>query len=316
MKYFNSYVTSFVILCILFGTNLYFYVSEEPGLAHAYNFCLITIFIYLTISWFEKPSIGKTIVIGFIFGLISLIRPVNVIVGLFFILWNVKSFDDLKERFIFILRNWWLIAIMLLFCMLVWAPQLLYWKSITGHFWYYSYGKERFFFNHPPHIIDGLFSYRKGWLLYSPIMILSLIGIPLLWLKKKEFFFPVLITLIVFLYVVFSWWCWWYGGTFGMRVMIDLLGMLAIPLGLVLAEASKLKNLWKYSIYSLSALLLIIGIFHFEKYLHQSIHFDGMNKEAFWDSYFRITPSPTFWGKLNHYDYELAKKGVYVIEKY
>ena len=100
-----------------------------------------------------------------------------------------------------------------------------------------------------------------------------------------------------------------------MRVMIDLLGMLAIPFGLILTEVSKFRKIWKWTIFGLSGILLFLGVFYMEKYKHQSIHYDSMTKAAFWDSYFRIYPTKTYWDKLEPYNYELAVKGIYVLEK-
>ncbi len=51
-------VTAITLLIIIFGTNLYHYVTEEPTMSHAYNFSLISIFVFLTVKWLEKPGIN------------------------------------------------------------------------------------------------------------------------------------------------------------------------------------------------------------------------------------------------------------------
>ncbi len=75
-------------------------------------------------------------------------------------------------------------AIALLF-MLPIFPQLLYWKLVSGNWLFYSYGNEGFDFLHP-HIFDGLFCFKNGWLSYTPIMLFGLIGIVLMHKKKKK----------------------------------------------------------------------------------------------------------------------------------
>ncbi|MBK6283998.1 MAG: hypothetical protein IPF54_16290 [Draconibacterium sp.] len=86
---------------------------------------------------------------------------------------------------------------------IVWIPQMMYWYSITGHFFVNSYPDEQFFWGNP-HFIDGLFSYRKGWLLYTPVMIFALLGIPFLFKKLKEFSWSILIfILLAYLYYRF-----------------------------------------------------------------------------------------------------------------
>ena len=82
--------------------------------------------------------------------------------------------------------------IIIFFAFLVWIPQLLYWKTVTGNYLFYSYADEGFFFLNPQ-ILKGLFSYRNGWLIYSPVMFFALLGIPFLYRYAKDFFLPVML---------------------------------------------------------------------------------------------------------------------------
>jgi len=309
LNFFNPYISSWLMILIVLGTNLLYYCVYEAPVTHAYNFSLIIIFVYYTIKWYENPRVKTTIIIGLLAGLITLIRPVNCIVCLFFLLWDIKNFTDIKNRILLLSQKWWMLAIIAGMIFLVWLPQIVYWKIVTGQYLYYSYGDQGFFFLHPK-IIKGLFSYRKGWLLYTPLMVLALAGIPLLWKKQKAFFYPVVIILAIHIYVVFSWWTWWYGGSMGSRPMIDLYGLLAIPMGYLFVSSLELKKVLRLILIGLSVILLAIGLFHTDKYRHGSLHYDSMTKAAFWDSYFRRTPSHKFWSLLEQPDYDLAKKGI------
>ena len=64
----------------------------------------------------------------------------------------------------------------IIFMILPLIPQMVYWKLHTGNLLFYTYGEEKFFWNDPK-VLEGLFSFRKGWLVYSPLMLLSLTGI-------------------------------------------------------------------------------------------------------------------------------------------
>jgi len=169
LRYFSEEVSALSILIIFFATNLHYYSTHEATMSHAYNFSLIAIFNWLTIIWYENSSTKNTILIGLLSGLIVLVRPTNILVLLVFVFWNVKSVVDFKNRFILFYSKFAKFLLMAFFSFLVWLPQLLYWKMQTGSFFYFSYGDEQFFFNNPQ-IINGLFSYRKGWLLYAPVM--------------------------------------------------------------------------------------------------------------------------------------------------
>lgn len=311
LLFFNPFISAIAVLIITAGSNLFYYGTYEPGLSHVFSFTLITIFIWLTVKWFEKQKPIYTFFIGILIGLISLIRPTNIIVSLFFILYDIKSWNDVINRVKFFLSKFRHIALIAMLCFLVWLPQFLYWKAITGSFLYYSYGSDNsFFFNHPQ-IINGIFSYRNGWLIYSPAMIFSVLGIFILWKKQKELQMPLAITFLVFIYVIFSWWCWWYGGSFGSRAMVDIYGLLALSTGGFLTYISSLRFKWiKFPVYILALILTIAGIHHINKRRYFSIHYDSMTKEAFWDNYLNKQPSSTFESKLRAPDYTKATLGI------
>src|SRR5690606_24273890 len=219
--FFSEIVVFWTLLIVGIGTNIVTYVTQQSGLSHVYSFFLVSVFIYYTHVWYDEKRLKHLLLIGFLSGWIVLVRPTNALVIFVFIFYGVNSFSALGKRLkMFALRyKEVLLAVIVSFAVVL--PQLLYWKYNTGDWIHYSYPDEGFFFGDPK-IIDGLFSYRKGWLLYTPLMALSFLGF-LINNKKTNAYKPTLfMLLIVFLYVTFSWWSWWYGGSFGMRTMIDI----------------------------------------------------------------------------------------------
>jgi hypothetical protein len=309
LRWFNDAVTTLTLALIVLGTNLFYYSTLEAPMSHAYNFSLFVFFIFFCIKWHENQKWTTTILLGLSGGLIILIRPINILIWLFFLLFNVTSIYDLLFRFKLLFKQYSKLIVIAFCIFAVIFPQLLYWKAVTGHWIYYSYNDEGFFFKHP-HIIQGLFSYRKGWLLYTPIMTLALIGIPFLYFRIKEFFLPILIFMIIFIYIVFSWWTWWYGGSFGQRAMIDSYALLAFPL------ATIISLIWKRKIYlkivSVLVILLFIWLNIFQTYQcnNGTIHFDSMTKKAYWNSFGHLNPQPGYYELLETPDYEKAKKGI------
>ena len=98
--------------------------------------------------------------------------------------------------------------------------------------------------------------------------------------------------------MIFSWWCWWYGGSFGLRAMIDVYAVWAIPMAAFFTWVYNQKIIIKSFFLTLSALLLLVGMHHTNKYLHGSIHYDSMTKESWMDSYFSVNPTASFYLKL------------------
>ncbi len=307
LKFFNDITVAITLIVIFFGTNLYNYTVYEGTMSHIFSFFLISLFIYESILWHEKPNNWKALIIGLIGGLITLIRPTNIIVFFFPLLYNVYNLQTLKQKIQLLRNNWVQIVIIIASSILVCTPQLFYWKYTTGHWLYQSYGDEGFFFFNPQ-ITNGLFSFRKGWLLYTPLMIFSIIGIPLLFRKLKAFAFPITLFLILNIWIIYSWWTWWYGASFGSRPMIDSYPILAFPLALVLSYFVQKK--WRFVLGLLIIIFFIrLNIFQTKQYKKALLHFDSMTKEAYFGIWNK-SHFPDGYNKLiKRPDYDAAIKG-------
>ncbi len=307
-KFFTDIVVAITIPAVVLGTNLAYYASREGTMSHLYSFTLFSIFIWLTIRWHEKPKVSLLLILGALAGLISLIRPTNILIIIFFLLYDVHSWNSFMHKIRFILKHFHWFALMLITFFVVWIPQMIYWKEITGNFFYYSYNTESFYFNNP-RILNGLFSYRKGWLLYTPMMAIALAGIPVLFFKMKNVSWAVLVFVVVNLYVVFSWWCWWYGGGFGQRSLIDSYAILSLPFALITDQARKSGKLIFRGMAVVVLILMLHNQFQLEQYKYGSIHYDSMTKEAYRKSFLRLHPHDNYWDLLKAPDYEKAVKG-------
>ena len=285
LRYFSELVTGLTLTSILLGTNLFYYATEEPAMSHAYSFALIIGFIYHSILWLEKQQLKNVIYLGLLGGLIVLIRPINLLIFLFPLLYGIAKGRDLFSRFEFFIKNWKHILLIGLLSLSVIFPQLLYWKIQTGNWVFNSYFGEAFFFGNS-HVLEGLFSYRKGWLVYTPLMIFALAGVVLLFRKNKNFFAPIFIFLLINTYVLYSWWSWWYGGSFGSRPMIDSYGLLAIPMACFYSEILKKKYL-AIPIFTLALFFLFLNQFQGWQRRTNMIHWEGMTKEAYWNVFLK-----------------------------
>ncbi|MBC8487639.1 MAG: hypothetical protein H8D45_16535 [Bacteroidetes bacterium] len=307
-NYFSQKVVIFTLITIVFGTNLYLYAAIEAAMPHAYLFSLFAAFIYLTIKWYKNPKVKSAILIGLVAGLITLIRPSNVIILVFFFLWDVKSFSDLQKRLLLFLKNPKFIAALVLCFFIILIPQLAYWKFATGRWCYYSYSDEGFFFLNPQ-IINGLFSYRKGWFVYTPVMLFAFTGLALSFKKFRTFFFPTLIFIILNIYIITSWWCWWYGGSYGNRAFIDSYAILAISYAVFIDWILIQKKIFKITVQTVIILLILLNLFQTWQAYGNDIHYDSMTKKAYWKVFLRLEKPDRFEKLLQSPDYEKAKNG-------
>lgn len=316
LNYFSELTTAIVLISILFGTNLFHYSTEEPAMPHAYMFSLGAIFLYFVRNWHLNQSILNTLVVGFLGGLISLTRPNNILILVILIFWNVASFKDFQDRIVFFLRKWYLVLLMIIVFFIAWSPQFIYWKIVTGKFLYYSYGPTGgdFYFL-KPHFFDQLFSYRKGAIMYSPILLIAFISIIFNVIKNKKIGIPILIYSIGSYWFLASWWSWWNGGGFGIRMYVDTYPVLFFSFAFLISALMKVrKKTIRYTTISLVLILSTYGWFRNYQYSKGIIHYDTNTKEMYWKSLFVTKPIPGFWEivNANRPDYFLARCGVYV----
>ncbi len=313
LLYFNEVITGTTLICIALGTNLYYYSSSEPAMSHAYSFAVVSIFVFNVIKWHSSPTLLRSVLIGFLFGLIVLIRPVNILIAVFPMLFAINSLKTAKAKISFLWTNRKYILIMAFTGFLVFLPQLIYWKYLTGEWFFYSYLEEHFYFNNP-HVWLGLFSFRNGWLMYSPIIIFSLIGI--LYTRKVNcsFFLPLVVFSILNIFVCYSWWTWWYGGSFGSRPMIDSYALLAIPMA-TLFERVFYKSKVAFATLSLIlAVLISLNLFQSFQRRIGIIHWDSMTAKAYQIVFLKTELSNQdiieLEKTLYHPDYDHAKAGL------
>lgn len=307
-RYFSDWVTAVSILVIGLGTNLYNYATWDGAMSHVYSFCLFAFTFLIFLKWMESPGALKTLLLGLSAGLIVLIRPTNLLFVVFLALlffFQQKTWTE-KRQFLIGLKWKWLLLIG--GGILIWMPQFIYWKLNTGHFLYYSYLGEPFFFNHPQ-IINGLFSYRKGWLIYTPAMALALIGIFALRRNLKFFLWPTVIALSLVIYVTFSWWCWWYGGSFGSRPMIEFYAMLSIPLAAFLSWIFRQRVVYRLATGLLLVFFIGLNLFQTTQYRSSLLHYDSMSKRAYWAIWGSTDWPPNYDQLIIPTDADKARKG-------
>ena len=311
-RFYNEKVIAFTLFALAIGTNLFFYTTREATMSHSYLFALFALFLWLTIRFYEKPSIKRILLAGLVAGFITLIRPTNIIVLLIFFFWGVSSFRSLGERIKFFFHRYYWVLLMAGAFILVWVPQFIYWHYISGKIFYFTYGEQggRFFFNNPQ-IFNILFSYKKGWLVYTPLMIFSLIGIFMLIKRHPGLFLPLIVFKVLNIYILASWWSWWFGGGFGLRAFVESYAFLSIPFAAFVDFGFRQKKITRIVVVTVLSILIAFNQFQTRQYNNNAIHWWWMNKEAYWETFLKLRPTERFWQVITLPDYEAAREGIY-----
>lgn len=275
---------SIVMVAIVFATNIFYYTIVEAGMSHIYSFGCMALFLYLVKQFFTKPNSGYILMAAFLYGLIILLRPVNGIIILA-IPFLAGSFYAMKSGLTYIFYTRFLILKSIVLFLAVVGLQPLIYKLSVDSFFVYSYEYERFVFL-DPHFLDILFSYKKGLFIYSPVLLLSLLGGLYLYKRNKFEFYSLMSFLVALIYILSAWWNWWYGGSFSSRVFLEYIPLFAILLGISLNSINKgaLKTLYV----SLIFLCIVLCQIQTYQYRYYQIHWEDMTKEKYWDVFLRI----------------------------
>lgn len=302
---FSEKHVAITLIMIGLGTNLLAYSSILAPLAHVYNFALMAIFIYYTLKWHDKQLVKYILLLSVTLGLITLIRPTNGLIALFFVFYRVDNLGTLKEKIKLFSKHFLILNLFILIGFIIWIPQFWYWKVSTGNYLYYSFKEEGFYFTDPK-ILEGLFSFRKGWLVYTPLMAFSIVGMFFLKDKLSKLRLPIIAFSVLNIYIIFSWWCWWYGGTFGQRSMIDSYAILSIPLAAFVRYVDE-KRIINYIFYSIVLFFIWLNIFQTYQYEFKCLHYDSMSSKLYFKQFGIMHRKVDFEEYLDWADYDAAK---------
>ena len=281
--YYTDLTTAITLLLIGLGTNFFAQVITQPGLSHIYQFFLFAIILYSTKRIYETYSWKHTLILGISLGLTIIIRPSDIFICVFPLLWRTGD-ASFRQQFITTLKTHSL-KITTVFALILVAVfiQLAYWKLSTNHWYIYTYKREHFNFDNWQ-IINGLFSYRKGWFLYTPLAITGFIGAAFICRSATLRFYllPFALYFAATLYIVFCWWQWFYGGSFGCRVLIESLAVLALPMAAFVNWVLSLKTAARTGIFIILGFFVLLNQFQTVQYAKGIIHWQKMNREYYW----------------------------------
>jgi len=284
LRYVSDAVAALTLALVVLGTNYLQYSAIDGAMSHNPGFTLYAVLLWLTVKWHEHPRRWLAAAIGLNLGLMTIVRPSDMAAALLPMLWGVTSLASGKEKLLALLHERRShLALLIGFGLLGVMPQLLYWKFASGHFFEYSYEEQGFSFL-KPHTWEVLFSFKKGWLIYTPLMVLPILGLIVLWRRNRALGVPVLLYFLINLWVVSAWDVWWYGGSFGQRALVQSYAVLTLPFAYLLAwlgENKPSRPLLQGVTLLLCALLVNLNIVQHWQYMNGIIDGENMNRRYF-----------------------------------
>jgi hypothetical protein len=275
-KYFKHYISWFTILFILAGTSLYHYGLVEGWMSHVFSFFLFSLYLFLLKGFLdeEKRSYLRFLLISLVVSLAVLIRPTSILLLLWLVLLDVRSFREILNRTLFFLHPKYSVPFAFI-AILVFIPQFMYWHYLSGSYVYYSYHNESFLYWKSPMIFPVWFAQLNGLFIYSPIVVFMVVGIILMaWRRITNAWFMAFFFLLN-TYVIGSWHIWFFGGSFGCRPFVEFYALFAMAFAYSLVAILKIRNLFMRS-------LLILIMLLFTLFTQKMIHTTRWNTSSCW----------------------------------
>lgn len=228
-RWFSGRVTVLVALTLGLATNL-FYQGTYETMAHGFLFFEYCLLLRLTLYFWQQPGPWRAMALGASVGLIALTRVPEVVSLLLPLLWGVEGKTTLRHRLQWLRRHtgWLLLAAAGLLA--VFSVQLAYWHYVSGQLIFDPYTGENFNFLRP-HIWSAWFSFRNGWLIYTPVMVFSLAGWWLLPRYVRGARAAIGVVVGLHLWIHYSYYAWTYFPGLGQRPMVEMYPLLALGLG-------------------------------------------------------------------------------------
>ncbi len=243
-------------LIFAFGTTAWSVVSRTLW-QHGPSVLLLTLALMLMLQAQEKPP--RVQYVGLIIALAYVTRPTNSVAVIAYTLFVLLFYRKWLWRYLA-----WALVIAIPF---VWYSLTVYHAILPLYYRGFIGLSSATFFQA---LIGHLVSPSRGLLIFSPILILAIVGIALKVRQRRWQRLDGLLIGIIGLHwlVVSLWWNWWAGVSFGPRIWSDMLPYLIYFIIPALATAAALRGVRRVAALSGLAVLLALSVF---------VHYRGAN---------------------------------------
>lgn len=217
-------IALFVMACVAFGTNTFYYAFRSSGYSHVYSFFLVAMALYAALGDHGGPMrpVKRRVFLAAC-AMIVLVRPSDVLAML-----ALLALLFLERPALFRSPRFYVEGAVL--TLLVLLPQLAYWKFVHGSWVTYSYGEESFSNWADPKWTEVLMSPLNGLLPHAPVFFLFPFALVVVFMQER---IKALLLFLLFLLMIYScaaWHSWHFGCGYGMRPMVQFVPFLAMGL--------------------------------------------------------------------------------------
>lgn len=292
LRFFSEEIASLVLLLLVFGTNYIHHLTVKNLETVTVLFMFMTIIVWNSIRFSEEQKPRNLFAMAVSVTMAVLVKPSEVFVFIVPLFWGVDSFVSFRKKIASFFSNKKALFLSLLVCFLLVVPQLAYWHTRTGHYVYDSYKNPGVGLDiTSPHIWNVLFSYRKGWFVYTPLMLFAFWGAYFVYKEQRRIFWSILLYFIVAFYIICCWSYWFYGAAFSCRPVITAYPLLGICLGYFLVFALRKGRVFKIVIALLFAFFVFLNQFQWWQLKNYILDPYRTTKAYYWATFLKTSAS-------------------------
>ncbi len=291
LNYFSDKVTGITILLLVLSTNIFHEVFNDGLEPHNVLFALYGVLMYYTDLWYRVPSVQKSVRLGAVVGLMLMIRGSEIVSLILVFLWGIGSMNDLKKRVEFIFSNFKLVAVAMITAILVFLPQIIHWKYITGHWYFNNYKMAEGFNLLRPNLIPFFFSFKKGVFVYTPAVLVFIGSLFLRKFRNSGTAWAIIIFLVLNTYLISCWLVWWGATSFGSRYFSQSLAVFAIPFGFLVDRILHRNWIVNCAFFGVFSILIFLNGFQTWQFTKSILHGERMTY-AYYKKIFLKTSLP------------------------
>lgn len=318
LEYFDDKTSAITLLALVLGTNYLNYSAIDGAVIYNNLFALYAVLIWLTIGFYKRPTFKKSALIGLVLGVMALTRSADIlalVIPLFFGV-NVFSEKGWQDRSTFVKKHIGKFLLLMAISASICFLQLVYWWYVTGS-WAVVSSESQGYNWFSPQLLDGIFGFRSGWLIYTPMMIFALIGFYFLYKKDRALFSTSFLFTSAFIYIAFAWDIWWFGGSLGQRTLIAAYPVLVFPLAAYISWCRSRTGWLRWVPASLAVLFVYLNLW-FTHQAHRGglLHLGQMTQAYYWKTVGRFTSNTDYLKLLDNKDYyDGARRDVNYLHK-
>ncbi|MBN1483772.1 MAG: glycosyltransferase family 39 protein [Chloroflexia bacterium] len=242
-QYFSALASALAVALVFMATPVIFYSHVNPPWSHSVSLFCVALFVTVWHNSRGDRRQAQYLLLGLLGGLMYLVREQD---GLFLLIPALEALLDYGRIIVERGRELWPAfrrrfgrhLLLLLGLLLGIWPQFLAYRVLNGRFGPNVTVGYKFDWS-SPHFFRVLFSPQYGLLVWSPLLLLALLGLALLWRRDRLLSGALTLAFLAQVYIAGTFLTWQSPGSFGQRRFINCAVIFCLGLAALLAWLRK-----------------------------------------------------------------------------